>query len=90
MGVGDRVQESKGTEMNQRFPLQEKSRDGMVVSLHGVLGRAADALGRSRDNKHLRWPLEQLNKHIEHLRASDSDEQALERLEEFMRLWIKD
>jgi len=72
----------------KRFPLKQLPFDGkMKISLDGVLDRAAEQCKRSRDNKHLAFPLESLNKHIEHIRESESDDQALERLEEFLRLW---
>jgi hypothetical protein len=72
-----------------RFPLAEVKLERMVISLSGVLERAADQCKRSRDNKHLVWPLKKLQEHINHLRESDSDEQAIERLEEFLRLWVE-
>lgn len=73
-----------------RFPLQPVGFSGrMVISLSGVLERAADQCKRSRDNKHLAYPLSKLQEHINHLRESESDEQALERLEEFLRLWVE-
>lgn len=76
-----------------RFPLAEKpiaigQSVGMVISLPGVLNRAAERCARSRDDKHLEYPLTQLLEHINHVRASESDEQALERLEKFLRLWV--
>jgi hypothetical protein len=73
-----------------KFPLQPTEFSGrMVISLSGVLGRASDQCKRSRDSKHLVYPLTQLQEHINHLRESDGDEQALERLEEFLNLWVK-
>lgn len=72
-----------------RFPLKkEKDFKGMVISLPGVLDRAAEQCKRSRDSKHLEWPLRQLITHINYIRASESDEQALQRMEEFLRLWV--
>ncbi len=74
---------------NNHFPLAEKPfTGGMVIDLSGVLDRAADQCNRSRDNKRLEFPLRELVKHIEHLRKSESDEQALQRLEQFLRLWV--
>lgn len=75
--------------MSDRFPLVDKPSQGMLVSLPGVLMRAAEQCRRSRDNKHLEFPLNELLKHIEHLRESASDTEALERLESFLRLWVK-
>jgi hypothetical protein len=73
-----------------KFPLQPTEFSGrMVISLSGVLGRASDQCKRSRDNKHLVYPLTKLQEHINHLRESDSDEQALERLKEFLNLWVE-
>lgn len=73
-----------------RFPLQPAGFSGrMVISLSGVLERAADQCKRSRDNKHLAYPLSKLQEHINHLRESASDEQALERMEEFLKLWVQ-
>lgn len=77
--------------MSDRFPLKElEFTGGMVISLSGVLHRAADQCKRSRDSKQLEYPLNLLVEHIEHMRASDSDSQALERLEKFLRLWVGD
>jgi hypothetical protein len=79
------------TKPAQRFPMQPiEFSGGMVISLSGVLGRASDQCQRSRDNKHLVFPLTHLEKHINHLRESESDAQALERLECFLRLWVKE
>lgn len=76
--------------MNSRFPLKPVALDArMTISLSGVLDRASDQCKRSRDNKHLVYPLDSLQAHINHLRESESDEQALERLEGFLRLWVK-
>jgi hypothetical protein len=72
-----------------RFPLREKQSTGFVISLSGVLGRAAEQCRRSRDNKHLAYPLQTLEAHINELRASTSDEEALEKLEAFLRLWVE-
>jgi len=73
-----------------RFPLQPAKFNGhMVISLSGVLERAAEQCRRSRNNKHLAYPLGMLLGHINRIRESQSDEQALQRLEEFLRLWVK-
>lgn len=68
------------------FPLETKPRTSMVIDLSGVLSRAAENI--KRDYRYLEHPLSELNKHIEHLRASSSDQEALERLEAFLRLWV--
>jgi len=73
----------------QRFPLEAKPIKGMVCSLPGVLNRAAEHCQRSKDSNHLSFPLGELLRHINHLRASESDEHALGRLEEFLRLWVE-
>jgi len=74
---------------NQYFPVKkDEPITQMVISLSGVLDRAAETCKRSRDNKQLHWPLLELLKHIEHLRESESDEQALERLSAFLKLWV--
>lgn len=71
-----------------RFPLKKRDTFGMRYSLSGVLGRAAECLGKSRDYKHLKFPISELVQHIECLRESESDSQALERLEQFLNLWV--
>lgn len=74
---------------NQYFPVKSNEpTTQMVISLSGVLDRAAEACKRSRNNKQLHWPLLELLKHVEHLRESESDEQALERLSVFLKLWV--
>lgn len=79
------------TETVKRFPLPEPDfSGGCKISLHGVLGRAATACQRSRDSKHLAYSLEQLNEHIEILRASSNDDDAVENLAKFLNLWVKD
>lgn len=56
----------------------------MTISLAGVLQRAAQCCGRSRDFKHLRFALEELNKHLELVRDDPS------RVGEFFELYSKD
>lgn len=72
----------------QRFPLQEKPLVGMVTSLPGVLNRASAHCERSKDSSYLSYPITQLLEQINYLRSSESDEQALERLENFLRNWV--
>lgn len=57
---------------------------GMVISLSGVLQRAASACKQSRDFKHLAFSLKQLNEHIELVRDDPS------RIGEFLALYVKD
>lgn len=44
-------------------------RQGMVISLPGVLLRAADACARLPESEHLEWPLRQLLDHLRELRV---------------------
>lgn len=71
------------------FPLKECDTGGMMISLDGTLLRAAEALGRSRANRHLVFPLRQLVEHIEELRRSNSDTAALSNLADFLSTWVK-
>ena len=57
---------------------------GMVISLPGVLLRAANVCKRSRDLKHLEFMLTELNKHLEILRDKP------ELHAEFFELYVKD
>lgn len=57
---------------------------GMVISLSGVLQRAAGVCKRSRDFRHLEFALKQLNDHIELVREDPS------RIGEFLALYVKD
>jgi hypothetical protein len=59
------------------------ARSGMVIDLHGVLGRASEVCKKSRDNKHLSWSLDKLAEHICELHK----EPTLETLNEFLSLW---
>lgn len=61
--------------------MSEQTSGGMVISLGGVLKRAAIAVPPS--DSHLRFPLQQLHDHLEQLRANP------ERVHEFFRLWVK-
>jgi hypothetical protein len=64
-------------------PIEIPKRNGMLISLSGVLGRAAETCKRSRDNKHLAYSLAELQKHIEELREYPTPET----LGEFLSLW---
>lgn len=70
-----------------RFP-HRGFRCGAVISLSGVLLRAADACQRSSDSKHLDQPLRTLLTHIEMLRAAKNDNEALRLLNDFLALWV--
>jgi hypothetical protein len=61
----------------------EQKQPGMVISLGGVLKRAADRVASTRDMNHLLFPLEQLHEHLEQLRENP------ERVHEFFKLWVK-
>jgi len=74
---------------NKHFPHKGPRKGGMLCSLSGVLKRSAETARRSRDNKHLEWSLLKLNEHIETIRESQSDEEALETLDLFLSLWVK-
>lgn len=77
------------TQAKPRFPIDmSEDTPGMKCSLSGVLDRAAGVVKRSRDYKHLEFSLNQLHKHIEMLRASESDEDALNNLHQFLKLWV--
>ncbi len=84
-----KVADFVATSAEPTFPLKECDSGGMMISLDGTLLRAAEALGRSRDNKHLSFPLRQLVDHIEELRSSDSDAAALSNLANFLSTWVK-
>lgn len=61
-----------------------KSDPGMVISLPGVLTRAATACDRQSESQHLAFPLRQLLGHLRVVRKSP------ERLNEFFALWVDD
>lgn len=56
----------------------------MMISLTGVLIRAAETCERSRDNKHLGYMLRQLRDHINMLREQP------EKLQIFLDLYVED
>ncbi len=60
------------------------SKSGMVISLRGVLDRAAEALARTQDNSYLAFPVAELLKHLEQLR----DDPKLHK--EFFDLYVRD
>lgn len=74
----------------QTFPLPEKPQgfNGMVISLPGVLVRAAECCEVSRDMSHLGHMLRTLRNHIEQLRESPNDVEAIRRLVGFLNLWV--
>lgn len=83
---------SSGPVLSRFFPLEAhppEKQPGMVISLSGVLQRAADVIQRSKGNQHLEFPLRQLNDYIEKLRSAQSDAEAAELLAGFLRLWVK-
>ena len=58
----------------------------MTISLPGVLNRAAEQCQRSRDNKHLQWPLEKLLSDLRELRDRyKAGDTAV--VDEFFALW---
>lgn len=61
-----------------------KNKIGMLVSLPGVLERAAACCGRSRDSRHLEFPLRELLKHLEQVRAKP------ELIGQFFALYVND
>ncbi len=80
------------TSPSQFFPLEahpSAESPGMMISLSGVLQRAADVFDKHRTSKHLAFPLRQLNEHIELLRSAQSDGDAARRLAQFLRVWVK-
>lgn len=53
----------------------------MMISLGGVLSRAADACKRSSDSEHLAFSLELLLKHLKELKEKPSE------VEAFFQVW---
>lgn len=79
------------TENIGTFPIDTSGMpDGMVISLPGVLERAAECCKRSRNYKELSFWLEKLEEHIEQLRESPTDKEAVRRLAQFLNLWRQD
>lgn len=81
---------SRGLERMATFPLIPTATDSsqMMISLPGVVIRAAECCSRSRDSKHLEYMLRKLVEHIEMLRESESDEEAVRRLANFLAVWV--
>ena len=75
--------------IEQRFPHRGRPKDQMVISLSGVLGRAAETCKRSRNSKHLEYDLCLLEKHINTMRRAKNDAEALEFLDKFLGLWVE-
>jgi hypothetical protein len=57
---------------------------GMLISLPGVLNRAAECCRKSKQSRHLEHPLKELLRHLEAVREKP------ERVQEFMSLWVND
>lgn len=64
--------------------IDENNSTGMLVSLPGVLERAADCCKRSRHSKHLEFPIRELLKHLEQVRANP------ELVGQFFALYVND
>lgn len=62
----------------------DNSQGRIVYSLSGVVMRAAESCQKSRDNKHLVYPLTLLMTHINQLRKHP------EKLQAFLELWVED
>ncbi len=56
----------------------------MMISVSGVLERAAEAAESREDTKHLAYGLRELRKHIDELREYPT----AETLGEFLSLWV--
>lgn len=63
---------------------EQKIQPGIVVSLPGVLKRAAECCKRSRDSKYLGFALDQLLEHLEMVRSNP------ERVSEFFDLYVEE
>jgi hypothetical protein len=71
------------------FPIGEApGHNGMVISLSGVLQRAADECRRHRDSRHLEFSLRELLKHLADVRASSNDKEGLQRMDAFFKLYV--
>ena len=65
-------------------PIEIPERNGMMISVSGVLERAAEAAESREDTKHLAYGLRELRKHIDELRQYPT----AETLGEFLSLWV--
>lgn len=76
------------TSNQETFPLVSRDGfNGMVISLPGVIVRAAECCERSEDTQHLGYMLRKLREHIDMLRESPNDAEAVRRLGNFLTLW---
>lgn len=57
---------------------------GMTISAAGVLNRAAEQCKRSREMKHLEWPLRELLKHLDEMYRRRAEPGILD---EFFAVW---
>lgn len=85
-----RLNDQACIEYQPAFPIPDASmtRSGMVISLSGVLIRAADALGSSKRSSYLEYPLRELLENLEQVRASKNDKEALDRMKAFFTLYV--
>lgn len=63
---------------------EQKIQPGLVISLPGLLKRAAECCKRSRDSSHLGFSLEQLLTHLEMVRSNPG------RVSEFFDLYVEE